>query len=241
LIVGLIGLNEDSGWFKDLAPEMIGISVTILIIDSLYNFRLEQQEKQHIIEQLASHSNEFALEATRIARKRDWIVDGTLRGVDLSNANLADADLSQADLQETNLYGANLQRAWLSHESNGYWLHSQMLPFFLNSLSLRGANLKGSNLSRVDLQGARLAKADLENAVLEYAHLDNASLIGANLRGANLWRATLVETDLRSADLSESNLHFAIIISVICDEQTVWPKDFVLKPEQIKYGSSNIT
>lgn len=241
LTVGLIGLNEDSGWFKDLAPEMIGISVTILIIDSLYNFRLEQHEKQHILEQLASHSNEFALEATRIARKRDWIVDGTLRKVDLSKANLADADLSQANLQETNLYGANLQRAWLSSESDGYWLQSQMLPFFLSDISRRGANLRGANLSRADLRGARLAKADLENAVLEFADLANASLIGANLRGTNLWGATLLETDLRSADLSESNLCSAIIVNVICDEQTVWPKDFVPTPEQLKYGSNNIT
>lgn len=234
-LVGLMGFAGAISWLNFLAPEFIGLALTILIIDRLYAFRAEQTEKTQVIRQLASHSNEFALEAVRIAREQGWISDGTLRGANLQKANLVGADLSLADLQRVNLHGAKLQRTWLSHESDGYWLHSQMLPFFLLSDELQGANLAKAYLGRADLTNAIMVKAYLEEANLEYALLDHASLQGANLRGANLWMTILVETNLCGADLSGSSLIHARILSAEYDDCTIWPENFKPDASRLKY------
>lgn len=132
----------------NLAPEAIGIAVTVLVIDWLYSRQTEESEKRRILGQISSPSNDFALEALRLARKQGWLSDGLLKGADLTYANLSGAyldgaDLSGADLSDTNLSNANLIRTDLS---------------FAN---LSGANLDGANLDGADLSGANLVLANL--------------------------------------------------------------------------------
>lgn len=225
LLCGIITLNSSKEILKALAPELIGIAITILVVDRLYQLRSSQLEKRQIIHQLASHSNEFALEAVRIARERGWLTDGTLRNASLSQANLKGADLSQADLRGANLFGANLEGAWLSNESQGYYLSANMLPFFLQNDEIQGADLRGANLSYATLNGAVLAKANLTDVSLEFSWLNKTNLVGTKLTNTNFWGAHLWDTDLRGTDLSMAKLEWTNIGKVIEDEDTKWPEN----------------
>jgi hypothetical protein len=48
---------------------------------------------------MGSLSNDFALEATRIARIEGWLTDGSLKGVFLTRANLQAPNLASGNLQ----------------------------------------------------------------------------------------------------------------------------------------------
>ena len=88
-----------------------------------------------------------------------------LHGITLMNGNLRGANLSLAQVCEANLCGANLSRADL-HGAN------------LCGTYLCWANLRGANLSR-----AQCLATNFQNATLEHATWRNANLEGADLRG----------------------------------------------------------
>jgi|688.fasta_scaffold198425_1 hypothetical protein len=222
LLGGIVAFNSDKDIWKSLAPELVGIAMTILVVDKLYQFRSEQLEKRQVIRQIASHSNEFALEAVRIAREKGWLTDGTLRNASLAHANLKGADLSQADLRGANLFAANLEGAWLSNESQGYYLSANMLPFFLQSDDIIGADLRGANLNYATLNEAVLAKANLTDANLEFSWLIKTNLIGANLTNANFWGAHLFGTDLRNTNLAVAKLDWTKIHDITENSETKW-------------------
>ena len=112
-----------------------------------------------------------------------------VRGITLLNGNLRGANLSQARLCEANLCGANLSRADL-HGAD------------LSGTSLSWADLRGANLSEANLRGADLIWANLQEADLRGVNLDMTNLYGACLCKADLRGASLDQTDLRGADLS---------------------------------------
>lgn len=99
LVIGIVGMRAPKEtWIRDLAPELIGISIGVMAIDQLYQVRLDQQEKRAIIQQLGSRSNDFALEAARIVVDRGWHTDGSLRNAALASADLQEVDLSRGGL-----------------------------------------------------------------------------------------------------------------------------------------------
>ncbi len=107
-----------------------------------------------------------------------------LRGITLLNGDLRGANLSQASLCEANLCGANLSQADL-HGAD------------LSGTYLCWADLHGANLREADLRDADLSWADLRGANLDWATLYGAFLGRADLRGTSLDK-----TDVRGADLS---------------------------------------
>ena len=112
LVVGIIGMNtRKESWMHEIAPELIGIAIGVMAIDQLYQIRAKQQEQQAIIRQIGSLSNEFALDAVRLARDYEWLYDGKLAGANLKEANLTGANLQGANLQGANLALANLDGA----------------------------------------------------------------------------------------------------------------------------------
>lgn len=79
-VVGLVGIFiifQDDSLFggqlwkalKDLAPEMVGLAFTVVVIDELNQLRIEQQRKQEILEQLHSPIRDVAVEALRLVRE----------------------------------------------------------------------------------------------------------------------------------------------------------------------------
>ena len=61
--VGAIGIFVRNfswiGFLQTIAPELLSISVTILILDRLYEYRGAEREKSQIITQMASQSNDI--------------------------------------------------------------------------------------------------------------------------------------------------------------------------------------
>lgn len=182
----------------DLAPEMVGMAFTIVVIDELNQRRLEQQEKENLIRQMRSDSNPFALEALRQIREKGWLYRGDLCGQLFRHANLQKAHLESADLQEADFTGANLQ-------------YSSLVRANLQRARLKVAHLQGAELHHANLQGAILENADLREVMLYDTNLQGANLHGAYLQAANLSHANLKDTDLSWANYSDD---------------TVWPQGF---------------
>ncbi len=168
------------------ATELVGVVLTVLLIDTLSERRAIRARQEALITQLGSPDNAFATEAARVLRLKGWLKDGTLRGASLAGANLQAADLIEVDLCEARLWGANLQGAKLGR-----------------------ANLRGANLAAADLSGAHLGRADLLRAHLIGASLRATSLVGANLENAYLTAADLHEAFLGEANLQGTHLHAA--------------------------------
>ena len=96
----------------------------------------------------------------------------------LVEATLIGANLREADLCETDLRGADLRWA-------------DLREVYLKYADLREADLRWVDLSGADLKGANLRDADLRGADLRGANLREADLSGADLKGANLRDADL--------------------------------------------------
>jgi len=142
--------------FGDWTPGFIMDGVLLLIINSV----IHMHERRRIISQVASLSNEFALDAVRLCRDEGWLQSGKMKGRRFASARLGGADLSDSKLSRANFSFADLSAADLTHAD------------------LKGIDLKGANL-----HGADLRWADLSRASLQWADLRGANLAGARLDG----------------------------------------------------------
>jgi hypothetical protein len=98
---------------SNIAIELISIAVTIIVLDRMNEWRSQYHYKKSIIQQMGSQSNDFALDAARIAKNEGWLSDGSFQGANLSFANLQRAKLFGANLHGASLSGANLHGAVL--------------------------------------------------------------------------------------------------------------------------------
>jgi uncharacterized protein YjbI with pentapeptide repeats len=174
-------------FYANVTSELLGIAVTVLIIDSLNRRREqrteEQRERDDLIRQFGSRVNEAAVRASEMLRARGWLLDGTLQERDLRSANLEGAKLWKSDLQGADLQWATLNKANLNGASliGASLVQASLIAARLNGADLRGANCTEARLYRVQARGARCADADFTGA-----HLENARLYDADLRGAKL-------------------------------------------------------
>lgn len=194
----IVSSSEESNFWFDLWPELIGIGITVLVIDELNRRRIAQEYKQGIIRQMASRSNDFALDAARIAKNEEWLCDGSLEKADLRNANLSKAPLENARLIGVSLTDAKLEGAELYH-----------------------ANLTAADLLAADLEGAKLWKANLAGADLRRANLKAEDLLAANLAGA------LYDTETQWPDNFDPKLQGAMHRSEMsAQEYKEWRRNF---------------
>lgn len=158
---GIAGIVIDSyeGW--------LGILIDALLLFSI-NWALRREERKRLLSQFGSESNAFALDATRQLRKKGWLTNGKLNGIDLSHSHLENANLNKSVLQNVDFSYTNLSGATLIE-----------------------ADLQESNLTAVDLSKAVCRWTDFRNANLRWANLEGAVLDGANFDGADLRFAKL--------------------------------------------------
>jgi hypothetical protein len=102
------------GELGDFRTEATGIAFAVVFIEEMARWRAYLDRKREIIQQMASLSNDFALDAAHIAENEKWLFDGSLQGADLSRADLRGAHLNWAKLQGARLEGANLRGARLA-------------------------------------------------------------------------------------------------------------------------------
>lgn len=107
--------------------------------------------KTELINKIWSQENKYSLQAVEELRVRNWLSDGSLRGVAFCHAQLQSADLSNADLCDVDFHQASLDFANLSEAR-------------LNSAKLNRSSLQGANFDHTDLTSADLHKANLRGA-----------------------------------------------------------------------------
>jgi nitric oxide dioxygenase len=159
--------------FGDWTPGFVVDGILLFVLNRV----IHANERRRIISQVASLSNEFALDAVRRCREEKWLQSGTLEKMEFAKARLSTADLSDAMLAGVDLSFADLTGADLTNAD------------------LSGANLKGTNLADADLRWANLTGADLQ-----WADLRNAQLDGANLSGIV---ADFASVDAQNAEIPE--------------------------------------
>jgi uncharacterized protein YjbI with pentapeptide repeats len=191
-----------------VSSELLAIGITVLVIDNANERLAMKQEKERLMLQLGSPSNEFAIEALRQLRWRGYHADGSLRNSKLIGAKLAGADLTKADLSHAVLGLADLTGADLcdSNLSHAILVEADLTEAYLINADLTGAGLVQAQLSGAILQGVNAFRANLSGADLERVNLGLADMSEANLHRANLKHATQRWIDLSGADLSEANL-----------------------------------
>jgi uncharacterized protein YjbI with pentapeptide repeats len=116
-------------------------------------------------------------------------LEGTLSGINLSDAFMVHSSLDYAFLSNANLTGANAAHSFFEHTT-------------LSGANLTGTNLNGANLNDATLTSANLTDASIANSSLSNAFLQGTNLTGASLSGAFLTDATLIETNLTNANLN---------------------------------------
>ncbi|MFK8008381.1 MAG: pentapeptide repeat-containing protein [Saprospiraceae bacterium] len=182
IIVLMAGWNlaENKGLVNvvgDSYSEWLGILVDAMLLYFI-NWAIRREEKDKLINQFASESNSFALDATKRLRKKGWLVDGRLNGIDMTHAQLDQANLNKAALQETNFSYASMKKS-----------------------NLVEADFSNSNLTGADLSNSECRWANFENANLRWANLEGATLDGVNFEGADLRFARLGEINESTVSL----------------------------------------
>lgn len=212
LVIGVLGfIIETFPIINELRAELVGIGITVLIIDNANEAIKRREEKKRLILQMGSPDNAFAIEAVRQLRTRGWITDGSLRGAHLGSANLEGAYLGSANLMGATMYTVNLENANLrdanlkdAYLGGANMWHAILMSATMEKADLEGAILVGADLRKVDLRFANLGKANLQGANFEGADLRNIDLHEARLFMANLQRAALLNADLVGANLEEA-------------------------------------
>lgn len=186
------------------------IAIALIFIDPLINqFQRKaaseeetRRLKEDLLAKLRSRINGVAAQATEELQRHGWTRDGSLKQINLSNANLRQASLQGAKLSDGTFEGTNF------HEAD------------LRQTDLQEAALDEADCRGADLTGANLRYAALESTNLEGAFLDHVDLRGAYLLNANLKNATLFGVTLGWGVRCEDSITFP---PAIFDEETTLP------------------
>lgn len=210
-----------AGFLQELAPEAVGILVTVFLIDRIIRRRDERNAEESLKWQLVmdagSQSNEKVKDAIYQLRRKQLLTgkDGILQKADLVSANLEAVNLSGANLQGIFLIGANL--------CDAFFIKSNLQESVLMWVLALGANFQKADLYKANLENANLSEADVSNVNLQMANLSHANLKKTTLQYADLRSADLKGADLQGADLIFSDLQGANFYGCTFDSTTRLP------------------
>ncbi len=220
-IIGAVMFSGDTGYGTNLFTEALSLGVTVFVLNLLAKRREEQVLKKRLLQQVGSSFNVIALTALEELWHRGWLQDGSLAGMNLSQADLRGADFSKANLTGVQFVSRRYghvrfdQNTRLPDET--YWqddfdidymeqFTNPAHPHYWRGFGLREGNLARRDFSAANLRGADLYAANLWNASLTGANLERALLIKARLRQARLMQANLSFAELDYADLRQADL-----------------------------------
>jgi len=145
-------------YYKEMRTELIGIGITVLIIENALQYRNLNEEKRRLIIMLSSPIKALTQEALFYINSRGWLSDGTLENKDFSGA----------DLSESNI-------------TNGKFKQSIFTSVDLSKSICENADFSDANLYDVDFTQANLSGANLDNCILDYSILLNATISKSQL------------------------------------------------------------
>src|SRR4030042_2594328 len=126
--------------------------------------------KTELISKIWSLENRYSSQAIEELRVRNWLSDGSLRGVTFCQAQLQGADMMEADFCHVDFHQANLDFANLSE--------AKLMGAKLNRASLQGVNFDHADLTFADLHKANLrgARNLSEQQLASVSHLFGAMM-----------------------------------------------------------------
>lgn len=195
----------------NLLTEIIGVAITVLIVDTIYSFRdkkrREQELQERLIREVRSPDHGIAIDALHQLRDKDWLFgeNGLLMGTNLSSVDwhkgeLSSANLRAASLPYSDLKGASINKADFSCATLWFAKLDKIQCFVgakFKCAKMNGASLTNTYLHFVDFSNANLQGADFSNS-----QLYSVSLRNADLRAAKLERAHLQDVSLRDAKMA---------------------------------------
>jgi len=224
-IASLLFCDENSV-FNNLAPEAIGIAVTVHLIDRLYHNKEIIETKQKIIDQLRSPSNAVALEAARVSLDNGWFKDSSLDNIDLRKADLQDAELIGTKLKNINFSGANLTRVKFGGAiiENSNFYKTIMLKTEFDGAELLSSDFSWTKLDDINFLGAKLTKVDFRMSNMPHLKAEQAYLTQTDFRGADISNANFGGTTIISCDFRFTvGFQSADFFQAQYDQNTRWP------------------
>jgi uncharacterized protein YjbI with pentapeptide repeats len=215
LIVRNGNLERLEGFTDNILVGLGGAALTFLMFQFIVERRDQERDMIRALRQMRSLANDIAIGAVEELRESNLLVDGSLRGANLREANLQGAHLENASLREVDLRRANLRGA---HLYDSCLAGANLWTADLRDARLAGADLQEAFLQFTKFKKASLLLADLTEANMREARLKRASLLLANLRGADMEGARLQGTDMKGTNLQGANLKDARF-----DEKTILP------------------
>lgn len=199
-----------------LGPELAGIAIGVILIDFLNEKRQSKELQKQLLRQMSSKHNDVADAAINELAYYGWLVDGSMKNVNLLHAALESSNLYRANLAGSYIIDTNLKYAVLNEAnlSNTHILGVSIEGAGLQDAKLSNAylkvvNLKGSNLRNADFRGARLEAVDLKNANLSHVDMEGTSCIGLLVKGADFFEANLPSLKLSYIDFRDAILEGA--------------------------------
>jgi uncharacterized protein YjbI with pentapeptide repeats len=162
-------------FYANASTTLVGIALTVLIIDALNRRRDDRLEKIRLIRDMGCGDNGIALRAVVEITENNLHWKGFLRNrhfwcARLAGAQLMSADLSYSSFHHADITGAVLYGAKLLRTS--FW-HAQM-----RDVDFKDADLTGADFIYADLTRANVTKKQLQSA---------DRLLGVRLPNGNIY------------------------------------------------------
>lgn len=142
-----------SGSDEGLFVEIIGILITVLLIERLRAIDDTKRYRQKLVHQARSKSNSNAIDAIDLIRYEKWLLKDESPQI-LSGTNLSGADLTGANLRKANLKATQFND------------NARLDKADLRDALLRNASFVGAQLNETDFRGADLAGVIFSDATL---------------------------------------------------------------------------
>lgn len=196
-------INE---FYANISSELFSISITILLIDYLYERKSKINSKQRLLRELGSEDRGFTSRALKELKETGALEDGSLVGLDLKGANLSNLDFSNANLKNVNFENAILEGCTFS---NCDLTNTNFISTNLKGAIIENANFENTVLSKANLYSARLSKSkinncDFLNANLQVSELIEVEINNCKLEGVNLTQANLTRSKIKNSKLLRS-------------------------------------
>jgi len=196
LFLSLQGMDEG------LFTELVGILLTVLLIDGLRNIGADIEIRKSLIRRAASTSNETAKAAIDELRKTGLIDRGVLRAVDLSGAVLTRAVLTNIDFANSNLSTADFTCSNFNHSNLTKAIFSNSM---FNETIFGTAVIQKADFTKAKLHNCSLnANRNLQGIIFTDAELEEVNFDEADLSNARFDKTSLTATTFRGCTLNEA-------------------------------------
>lgn len=187
---------------NNIAAEVIGILITVLIIDFLYDTKRQYELKERLLIEIRSTDNGTASRAALLLESNGWLHDGTLENKDLMNANLSNFNPNKYPVfKRTNLTKANFSYSTFLSADFSYSASSPLLQGY----AYLGPLFHDGEFYSCRFNDSKLSGADFSNAVLTNSSFRNAILNNAYFINSTCYRVDFTDAIIRFEQLSLCN------------------------------------